>query len=83
MFTLFIVRNILINAYPPGVPDSAKSLSEKQQFVAGILENKKIASILQKLTQIRGAERIKNELKSVLENAEAHKPLFGGYQRAN
>ena len=58
MFTLFIVRNILINACPPGVPDSAKSLSEKQQFVAGVLENKKIASILQKLTQIGGAEHV-------------------------
>lgn len=74
---------ILINACPPGVPDSATSLSEKQQFVAGILENKKMASVLQKLTQIGGAEHLKNELKSVLANAKAHKPLFGGYQRAN
>lgn len=68
---------------PPGVTDSAIPLSEKQQFVAGILENKKMASHRKKLTQIGGAEHLKNELKSVLANAKAHKPLFGGYQRAN
>ena len=73
---------ILLNACPLGVPDSAKSLSEKQQYVAGILENKKIASILQKLTQIGGVESFKNELKSVLTDGETHKPLFAGYQIA-
>jgi hypothetical protein len=73
---------ILLIANPPGVPENAKALSEKQQYVEGVLENKKVASILQKLTQIGGVECFKDELKSVLTNGETHKPLFGGYQTA-
>jgi hypothetical protein len=73
---------ILLHANPPGIPESSKALSEKQQYVAGILENNQIASILQKLTQIGGIERFKDELKSALTNGNVHKPLFSGYQRA-
>ena len=73
---------ILLNANPPGIPESSKALFEKQQYLAGILENNQIASILQQLTQIGGVERFKDELKSALTSGNAHKPLFGAYQRA-
>ena len=74
---------ILLNSSPPGVPDCAEALSEKQQYIAAVLENKKTASILQKLTQFGGVERYKDELKSVLAEGEFHKPSCSGYGRSS
>jgi len=72
---------ILLHADPPGVPKDAKSLCEKQQYVEGVLENRKAASDLQRLTQIGGLERYRDELKSLPEDGEFHKPLSGKYAR--
>jgi len=72
---------ILLHADPPGVPEDAKSLCEKQQYIEGVLENRKAASDLQRLTQVGGLERYRDELKSMLEDGEFHKPLSGRYAR--
>jgi hypothetical protein len=72
---------ILMYANPPGVPEGVRSVSEKQQYTAAFLENKKTASVLQKLTQIGGEEHYKNDLKSALTNVEFCKPMFGNYAR--
>ena len=46
--------------------DSKMTIQEKQHRVGKIFENRKIAKTVQELTKIGGAERVKNELKSVL-----------------
>ncbi len=56
---------ILLHTGLPGIGQGG-TISEKQQKVTKILENRKTASILHRLTQIGGTEIYKNELKSVL-----------------
>jgi len=56
---------ILMHSGLPGIGEGG-TISEKQQKVADILQNKKTAGIIHELTKIGGAERYKNKLKSVL-----------------
>ncbi len=58
---------------PPG---DSKTILEKQQDIRTVIENKKIASDLQGLTQIGGAERFKIKLISVLTDSESHDALI-------
>lgn len=58
---------ILMQTGLPGISDACGTLFEKQEKVAGIMENRKIACTIHELTKIGGAKRLKDQLKSVLE----------------
>ena len=57
---------ILLNALPRPGHSKKKSLAEKQQYVGAIFEGKEKARILQLLTQFKGVERYKSEIRAVL-----------------
>jgi len=57
---------ILLQGGLPKMPSSVKSLPERQRYVMSILENKEKANLLQRLTQIGGVGKQKNELKRAL-----------------
>jgi len=57
---------ILLQARPPGVPESARTILEKQRSVAKILQTREKACFLQLLTRIGGTESCKNQLKKAL-----------------
>jgi hypothetical protein len=67
---------IMLHDKPPGVSEDSKTILEKQRDIKNVIENKKIASVLQGLTQIGGAHKLKNKLKSVLTPDEPHNALF-------
>jgi hypothetical protein len=58
---------ILLYSHPPGLPEHIKSMPDKQQRIKEIIDSKEIARELQMLTQIKGAERRKNELRKALQ----------------
>lgn len=58
---------ILLHSHPPGVPEDIKSLAEKQRKIKEIVDGKENARVIQLLTQIKGVERYKNELRRALE----------------
>ncbi len=51
---------------PPGVPADVKSIGEKQRHIHTRLAKKEKRRVLQKLTQIGGVERYKDELRQAL-----------------
>jgi hypothetical protein len=57
---------ILLHSDPPGMPENAKTILDKQQHIRNVLENKKIAGTLNLLTQFGGVDKLKTELKAVL-----------------
>ena len=57
---------ILLNFSPPGISKQTKSLAEKQQRVEEIVASKKTSRVLQLLTQFKGAQRYKEELRRSL-----------------
>lgn len=57
---------ILLHLSPPGVPPEVKSVGAKQRQIQALLETKEKRRVLQKLTQIGGVERYKDELRQVL-----------------
>jgi hypothetical protein len=57
---------ILLHMAPPGVPADVQSIGDKQHRMQGTLEHKEKRRILQKLTQIGGVERYKDELRQAL-----------------
>ncbi len=57
---------ILLHMDIPGLPHGTRTLLDKQAYITTLLENKRLASILQKLTQFGGVEKYKAELKAVL-----------------
>ena len=58
---------LLFYSHPPGLSEHIKSMSDKQQRIKKIIDSKEIARELQMLTQIKGAERRKNELRKALQ----------------
>jgi hypothetical protein len=60
---------ILLHMSPPGLPPEAKSLGDKQRQIQQCLEHKEKRRILQKLSQIGGVERYKDELRQALADA--------------
>ena len=60
---------ILLHLSPPGVSVEAKSLGDKQRQLQRVLENQGQRRVIQKLTQIGGVERYKDELRQVLADA--------------
>ena len=57
---------ILLHMSPPGVPADVKSIGEKQRQIHALLAQKDKRRVLQKLTQIGGVERYKDELRQAL-----------------
>ena len=57
---------ILLHMSPPGVPPEVKSIGDKQRKVQQCLAHKEKRRILQKLTQIGGVQRYKDELRQAL-----------------
>ena len=57
---------ILLHMSPPGVPADVKSLGDKQRQIQKNLAHKEKRRIMQKLTQIGGVERYKDELRQAL-----------------
>jgi hypothetical protein len=57
---------ILLHMSPPGVAAEVKSLGGKQRQLQSFLETKEKRRILQKLTQIGGMQRYKDELRQAL-----------------
>ena len=51
---------------PPGVPPDVKAIGDQQRHIQPCLENQGKRYILQKLTQIGGVERYKDELRQAL-----------------
>ena len=57
---------ILLHLSPPGVTAEVKSLGDKQRQLQQALDHKDKRRVLQKLTQIGGVQRYKNELRQAL-----------------
>jgi hypothetical protein len=60
---------ILLNFNPPGVPEHANTIMEKQRIIKKMVDNKEKSRVLQQLTQFGGVERYKNELRRALTGA--------------
>src|SRR2546425_5582001 len=60
---------ILLHMSPPRLSGEAKSLGDKQRQLQKVLENKEKRRVLQKLTQIGGVQRYKDELREALADA--------------
>ena len=58
---------ILLHSHPPGIPEHVTSLVDKQRRMKAIIDTKEINRVIQLLTQINGAERYKNELRTALQ----------------
>lgn len=58
---------ILFNCHPSGFVEHMKSTPEKQRRIKEIIDTKELARELQVLTQIKGVERRKNELREALQ----------------
>jgi hypothetical protein len=57
---------ILLQMAPPGIGDEVGSLSDKKRQLQHYLDHKEKRGILQKLTQIGGVQRYKDELRQAL-----------------
>ena len=57
---------ILLHMSPPGLSADIKSIGDKQRRLQDYLEHKEKRHILQRLTQIRGVEHYKHELRQAL-----------------
>jgi hypothetical protein len=57
---------ILLSMAPPGVSAGAKGLGDKQRQLQQVLDNNEKRRVLQKLTQIGGVQRYKDELRQAL-----------------
>ncbi len=57
---------ILLNSNPPGMPGQIKSMERKQQLVEEMIKRKELSGLSQLMTQINGVQRLKNEIRQVL-----------------
>jgi hypothetical protein len=60
---------ILLHMSPPGISDEVKSLGDTQRQLQSVLDHKEKRRVLQKLTQIGGVQRYKEELRQALADA--------------
>jgi hypothetical protein len=60
---------ILLHLSPPGVSVEATSVGDKQRQLQHVLDHKEKRRVLQKLTQIGGVQRYKDELRQALADA--------------
>jgi hypothetical protein len=68
---------IMLNSKLPGMPDSITSMTEKQRIIEQVIKKKKEAHYIQLLSQITGVERLKNELRKVLDSPLTLKSFAG------
>lgn len=61
--------DIFLRMSPPGVPPDVKAVGDTQRHLQTFLEHKEKRRILQKLSQIGGIERYKEELQQALADA--------------
>lgn len=54
---------ILMHSHPPGVPKGTQSIPDIQHRIKEVIDTKEKARVLQLLTQYKGVERYKNELR--------------------
>jgi hypothetical protein len=59
---------ILLHMSPPGVSSDPQSLGDKQRQLWTYLDAKEKRRILQKLTQIGGVEKFKDEIRQALDD---------------
>src|SRR5437870_9576422 len=59
-------RELLLHMSPPGLSPGAQSIGDKQRALQQGLADKEKRHILQKLTQIGGVQRYKDELRQAL-----------------
>jgi hypothetical protein len=55
------------NCHPPGLPEEAKSMADKQELIKQAMQRKHISRIRQMLTRINGVESYMSELQKALE----------------
>jgi hypothetical protein len=60
---------ILLHMSPPGVSPEAKSVGDKQRHLQQAIDHREKRRVLQKLTQIGGVQRYKDELRQALADA--------------
>lgn len=58
---------LLLNASPPGIPPTVRSIPERQSRLKRIIESKETRRIRQLITRIGGINELKNELECALE----------------
>lgn len=58
---------ILLRSHPPGMPEHAKSVSDKQEVIKQVVQRKETSRIRQRLTRINGVESYMIELQRALE----------------
>jgi hypothetical protein len=54
---------ILLHSHPPGIPTQSTSLPDKQRALKRVVDSKDKARVIQLLTQFKGVERYKQELR--------------------
>jgi hypothetical protein len=57
---------ILLNYHPPDMPETMKSIADKQRLITQSVKKREASRMLQQLSQINGAKRLKFELRKVL-----------------
>ncbi len=67
---------ILLYADCPAIVEPSLTIPQKQQNIKAVLANAQIANALQGLTQIRGVQRYKNQLKQALTGDHRGNSLF-------
>jgi hypothetical protein len=58
---------ILMNSHPPGMPNTMKSIADKQRLITQSAKKRELSRMLQQLSQINGAGRLKIELRKAFE----------------
>jgi hypothetical protein len=58
---------ILMNSHPPGMPNTMKSIADKQRLITQSVKKRELSRMLQQLSQINGAERLKIVLRKAFE----------------
>jgi len=67
---------ILMNSHPPGMPDKMKSIADKQRLITQSVKNRDLSRMLQQLSQINGAKRLKIELRKAFEGPQARQSFI-------
>jgi hypothetical protein len=67
---------ILLTSHPPGMPESIRSIAEKQRLVTQSVKKKEVSYILQQLSQINGADRLKIKLRKAIECPQSCQTLI-------
>lgn len=67
---------ILLHSNPPGIQKHIKSMTNKRKKIKEIIDGNEKNRVIQLLTQIKGTERYKTELRQALQTIKHRKPLL-------